>query len=219
MPRPIDPNSPATRIRAALQAVNRSAADLARVCGFSRQNMQRFLDGEITRSKYYPAIAKELDVSLTWLLTGDPMHAPTWWQPETLVATETPGSQVASKGTEGHPSLHATEFPSHWRRTSVPHCMVLSPALAESQVLLDPSRTPKEGDLVLIPSNAGSHLRRLGPTIGDRLILVAVDGSCAIETRPAPLANSASVVVGVLFPDRDDQVSHIPPDSSQGQSA
>lgn len=204
MPRPIDPNSPATRIRAALQAGNRSAADLARICGFSRQNMQRFLDGEISRSKYYPAIAKELDVSLTWLLTGDPMHAPTWWQPETMAATDAPSGLDAPAGADGKPCPKATDFPSHWRLASVPHGMVLGPALTESQVILDPSRTPKEGDLVLIPSKAGSHLRRLGPTIGGRLVLVAVDGSCAVETRAAPLTNSASVVVGVLFPGREN---------------
>jgi hypothetical protein len=198
MRRPLDPNSPATRIRAVLVAVNRSAADLARVCGFSRQNMQRFLDGEIARSKYYPAIAKELGVSLTWLLTGDPMHAPTWWQPESTPA-QLGADQQSRPGSADQPVSTTGELPPHWRIASVPHGKVLGPAINGSHVILDPSLTPKEGDLIVLPDTDPHRVRRLGPTIGGRVVLVAADGSCRVETVLAPLTPSVSVVVGMLF--------------------
>jgi len=68
------------------------------------------------------------------------------------------------------------------------------------QVIIDPERAPEEGGLVLIQGKEGARLRRLGPTIAGRIVLVSVDGSCTVETASAPLGKSVTVVVGTLFP-------------------
>jgi hypothetical protein len=199
MLRKVDPNSIAARLRAALQATNHSASDLARTCGFSRQNMQRFLDGEIKRSKHYPTFAKALGVSLSWLVTGHTTDAPSWSSPGMRRADGTRSAERAFHD-GSHPG-HSSEFPSHWRITTVSTGMQL--ALSQTQFILDAQRVPEEGDLVLLPSKDGPRLRRLGPTIAGQVVLMAVDGSGTIETKSAPLNRHIAVVVGTLFTSQD----------------
>ncbi len=76
----------------------------------------------------------------------------------------------------------------------------MGPAQSHSRVIIDPDRNPVEGDLVIIANREGDRLRRLGPTIGDQVVLVSVDGACIVETMTAPIT-AAVVVVGLLFAD------------------
>lgn len=201
MPRRVDPNSLAARLRAALLARNRSAADVARVCGFSRQNMQRYLDGEVTRSKHFPAMARALDVALTWFLTGDPATAPSWWNASRKANVDAPHNKDF---VEVDPvPLKTSDFPSHWRVMDVPQGLVIGTVFSEVRVILDAHRMPEEGDLVLIPSKDGHRLRRIGPTISGRTVLVSVDGNFVFETKTSPLSNTTSVVVGLLLPQKN----------------
>lgn len=191
----VHPDSLASRLRAAIKARNLTASAIAKACGFSRQNMQRFLDGEIARSKHFPTMARELEVDVDWLMTGDPANAPSWWTPPA-----TPKFENRRRRRGFGPAETVDELPGHWMVTACDQGLVLGPVQSSSRVILDPDRRPAEGDLVLISGRSGDCLRRLGPTIGDQVVLVSVDGACAVETKAVPLVD-AVVVVGVLFSD------------------
>jgi transcriptional regulator with XRE-family HTH domain len=196
MVRQVPPDSIGARIRAALKARNCSASELARKCGFSRQNMQRFIDGAVERSKHFPAIAKALGVQVDWLLTGDESVAPTWWKP-----TTTPTTERRPRRQNLGPPRTVEDLPPHWRVVSPSHGMLIGAAIQLVRAIIDPHRTPNEGDLILVSDkSSGVRIRRLGPTIANRIVLVPVDGTCLLETQSTPLG-PAPVVVGVLFTD------------------
>lgn len=191
----VHPDSLASRLRAAIKARNATASSIAKACGFSRQNMQRFLDGEIGRSKHFPTMARELGVDVDWLMTGDPGNAPSWWTPPAASRSE---GRRRRRGFG--PAETVDELPGYWKVANCEQGLVLGPVQSTSRVILDPDRRPAEGDLVLVSHRGGDRLRRLGPTIGDQVVLVSVDGACIVEMRPFPLVD-AVVAVGVLFSD------------------
>ncbi len=195
MPGQVQPDSLPTRLRAAVAASNRTAAEIARVCGFTRQNMQRYLDGQVQRSKHFRTIARELDVSVTWLMTGDSARAPSWWQ--NGATPSTPMQRAAAHVRTGSLPLAVEDMPSHWHLTTIPTGMLVA-KMPKSQAIIDPHLPAAEGDLILLRTRAGTTLRRLGPTIAGEVVLIAVDGSGRVEAAPAPLAK-AGVVVGFLF--------------------
>lgn len=55
------------RIRQAMTAKGMTQAELGRLVGVSQGAIQQILAGDTARSRYLPAIARELDVSVHWL--------------------------------------------------------------------------------------------------------------------------------------------------------
>lgn len=68
----------AARIDEAVRANGINKAELARRIGCDRQDISRLQSGRVKDSKWIPAIAGELKVSVEWLTTGSQAHAPAW---------------------------------------------------------------------------------------------------------------------------------------------
>ena len=68
----------AGRLMAALNHRGISQAELAQTLGIHRQAITAIKGGQAPGRKHLPAMAKALDVSLDWLVTGSEAHAPLW---------------------------------------------------------------------------------------------------------------------------------------------
>lgn len=169
-----------------------TATSLAEKCGFSKQNMQRFLNGEVHRSKHFPVLAQSLGVSLTWLTVGDPGVAPTWWQES---GTAEAGASAVHQQ-RSHPDMKAS-----WSVISVSTKRITFDNEEVAGLIVE---TKKKTNLLnkLVWIRIGSHdtLRRVGKTINAKTIVTETSGRNSDLVSAAQL-EKALVVTGIIFQD------------------
>jgi hypothetical protein len=190
----------ASRLRAAIAAQSTTAAKVARLCGFSKQNMQRFLSGAITRSKHLPTIAKELNVSLTWLTVGDPSTAPGWWHSGSVSSRSLlDGDRTAkSPDLKTAPSTSIPWQPG-WQAVTM-EGIKGRPIADEGDILIiDPAQTPTRDCLLLLRDARGMRLMRYGGAVAHHALLASVDRGLDQEAVRISRLTASSVVVCVMF--------------------
>ncbi|MBA3936249.1 MAG: helix-turn-helix transcriptional regulator [Planctomycetes bacterium] len=187
----------AGRLRIALKARGLSGAAFARECGMTKQNFQRFLSGDIQRSKHLPALARALGVELPWLAMGDPHTAPPW-------CTEAVAVPSITNLTDTHPEAKPlAPGPSTWKTTWRTRTMrgTGGRPLAEDgdRLIIDTEQQPAPGHLLLIPSAGKLFLKRHGGFHGNHVLLAGVDRGFFQEAVRVSRIRDAHVVVGVVF--------------------
>jgi transcriptional regulator with XRE-family HTH domain len=180
-------HSLADRLHAALAAQGIAAAALARRCGLSKQNLHRFLTGQVIRSKHLPIIARELGVSLSWLAVGDQSTAPGWWVSQHPIEAPPPDR-----------TANETWRPS-WRIQAIIGDGGRPIADDGDLLIIDTALAPAPGSLILLPSPTGARLRRHGGTVSHQVVLAGIDRGHGLEIVRASQLAHCSVVVGIVF--------------------
>lgn len=189
------------RLQDAIRAKGTTAAAVAKACGFSRQNMQRFVNGEVTRSRHFTKIAEVLGVSALWLTMGDHSSAPSWWSP--------PAAKEQVSRQKLHDNGFSLEFlneDGEWgsRCASLKSIVMRGdrgrPVANDGmRLLLDTEGSPSTGDIIVLTDADGMELVCCGDSYDDRIVVSGVDSGHGGRLVAITDIAKAPIVVGVLF--------------------
>lgn len=76
------------RISSALHASGKKAKDVANACGITEVTMSKYVNGvSFPKNQYLVALARELNVTVSWVLTGlEETHESEYWKKRALSA-------------------------------------------------------------------------------------------------------------------------------------
>jgi hypothetical protein len=191
------------RLQDAIRAKGTTAAAVAKACGFSRQNMQRFINGQVSRSRHFSTIADVLGVSVLWLTMGDQSSAPSWWS-----APHSPRERHQPKSGDG--DAVTMDLPvsddGAWRsRVDSLKSITMRGdrgrpvAYDGMRLLIDPQGTPDAGDIIVLQDADGMELVCCGETYQDQVVIAGVDRGQRGRMVSLPVVRQAPLVVGVMF--------------------
>lgn len=192
-----DHDTLAGRLRTALTARSMTAAGLARACGLTKQNFQRFLSGNVQRSKHLPALARVLGVELPWLAMGDPHTAPPWCAEATTVRGLAKSHEAKPAGKSS--ASGATTWKASWSTVTMRGTGGRPLADDGDRLIVDTEQQPAPGQLLLVSSEGRLFLKRHGGIHGNQVLLAGVDRGFFQEAVRVSRLRDAQVVVGIVF--------------------
>ena len=201
------------RINEACRAHGISRAELSRRVGMTPQHVQQICNGQVRDSKHFPALAKALDLSVQWLVTGAGEARP-WAQP-----TPADGPTISLDHPRQVPLVATAGAASEGQRgvpLDPPDLLTLRPDLAlvriygdsaapvalHGQLAVVVAREPSADDLAMVETPDGLVLKRWCPQ-PDRatVVLASPNGGRGSLTYPLATIGRRWLVVGILFPE------------------
>ncbi len=215
----------AERIRKGIAAKGLSVAEVSRRLGVTHQAVQSVLSGRTPGRVHYPKLSAILDCQVEWIANGTG-EAPTWACafakipaiPIGLTATPLPerdgadlliptiGRAAAAQGasvdgdTDAEPPVRIRD---RWRAVKI-HGDSGYPVVLDGQtVLVDPVLPCERNRIVVVHTDDGPQLKRIGDQIDDgRVMLASLNaGRDPKLVRFSDYAHAPEVVVAVVFTD------------------
>lgn len=200
------------RLDVAIKAAGLSQSEVARRVPCKVQQVNQIVKNQRQLSKHLARIAEVIGVSVHWLTTGQgdwkPPHmpdAPAELEGDSLLIP-TVGSAAAAMGASVDGEVDCeppVRIRDRWRAVKI-HGDSGYPVVLDGQtVLIDPALPCERNRIVVVHTDDGPQLKRIGDQLDDgRVMLASINAGLDPKlVRLSDYARAPEVVVGVVFTD------------------